>query len=518
VIVSLTGTGTAPASFTVTDAPLGTVSAGAVISGKVNVIATTALTDLICTAVGGDVVLDLTATTGACTGVLAANATCSVSFKYTAPAATTTGDKINCNAGGVTANGGNITATIIQPAKLTIAPTAGAVTATVGDSAAIIFTISNSGGLASGALTGAIPATSTEFTAGASTCASGATAGGFCTITVNFKPLTAGTKTATLTVTDATSATTSLSATITGVANTAGNLSIVGTADFGSVAVGTTGTPVVFTLKNTGGEPASAVSVVTSNAQFAVGDASDTCKGQTLPATTGACTFTVTFVPTTLGAVSGVISASATGAITNNFAVTGTGVKAPTLTITPSPLAFNGISLNTKSADQTLTVTNTGAASTGLLTVPTGLGSGFAIAGNNCAAALDAGASCTIAINFTPGVIEQVSYTLNILSVSGAAGSVVLTGTGKQPNVLMLGPSDVKACESIAATPTHSASRINSGTIENPVYVQCFSNTALGQTDGSFPTTKVTDKSGPVTFTVTNQNTASTPSIGHDAC
>ena len=115
-------------------------------------------------------------------------------------------------------------------------------------------------------------------------------------------------------------------------------------------------------------------------------------------------------------------------------------------------MAFNGVSLNTKSADQTLTITNTGGSTTGALTTPSRPWQRFRNFWKQLRSGVEApNQSCTMAINFTPGAIAQSTWTFTVTSASGASATAQLTGTGKQPNVIDISPRDVKGCGELSA-------------------------------------------------------------------
>ena len=509
VMVSLTGSGSPPADFTQTDhIDLGTILVGATVSGKVTVTATNALTDLLCSvSSAGNIKADPTTTTcpTAAPGALAKSASCTYGFTFSsATAGAKTGDEVICNAGSVTKIT-SITAVVTSGAKLVISPAAPQTAANTGKTNTVTVTVANGGGSPTGGISAAITPANPEFSVSGTTCAVGLLPLGTCTVTVTFAPVTDGTKTAVLAVTDAgaPAGTLPTTVTITGVATGLSNLVITGGPDLGTVALGDVGTPVTFTVKNTGGTDATGVSVTSNNAAFVLGN--DGCTGQTLAKTTGTCTVTLTFAPSATGlpgAYSGLLTATAAGTNPFNLPVTATATTPAILTIEPNPLAFNGIALNTQSAAGTLTITNTGGASTGAITVPAGLGNGFLLSGNTCSAPLLPTQTCTISITYTPGAITQSTWTFTVTSASGATATAQLTGTGKQPNVLTL-----YAQGGSAQSPTIDVK----GCGEKISSVPCFVDTAMGQADGSFP--KNPGIGGPVTYIIQNSNTATAGGI-----
>jgi hypothetical protein len=106
---------------------------------------------------------------------------------------------------------------------------------------------------------------------------------------------------------------------------------------------------------------------------------------------------------------------------------------APTINVSPASLAFGNQIVNTTSAAQTITVTNTGLA---LLTV-----SGVTVAGadptafsavNGCLAPLARGGTCAVSVTFRPTTAGAKSASVNIASndTESPTKSVAVSGTG----------------------------------------------------------------------------------------
>lgn len=121
----------------------------------------------------------------------------------------------------------------------------------------------------------------------------------------------------------------------------------------------------------------------------------------------------------------------------------------PTVTVSPSPIAFGNQLIHTTSASQTVTLTNnTGAAAT-IVVPPTITGTNAAdfatTAGTPaCTTSLAAGASCAFGVTFTPSTSGSAeSATLTITYTAGASGNgptsqtLSLTGTGTAPTVTL---------------------------------------------------------------------------------
>jgi hypothetical protein len=435
VSVTLTGTGVAPGSFIVTDkVDLGQVLVNAKATGAVTVSATTAVTGLSCALSGADITADATKV---CPATLAAGATCTVGFTFQSATAGSKNDAVVCSATGVTQTT-TIVADVVTPASLAFQPPATvAVSAPVGSAGSpVSFTLVNSGGAASGALT-VTPsgADAAQFVID-NQCVLPLTALNFCKINVTFKPTTAGAKVLTLTVTDANAVATAapLVATVNGTATPPGSLTLTGAAtDFGTVAVGAASAPaLVFTLTNPGASDTSTVTVATSDPQFVI--TSNACNGVPLAAGK-TCNVSVVFKPSAAGPASANLSASATGTASATLPIKGLATGAAALTLTPPTLDFGTTGVNVPTAPQTFTVTNTGGNATGALTVikkdstsSTGGGTQFTST-TTCGAALAPGATCNIVVTYAPTIAGNASATFTVSdgTVTSAASTVVGT-------------------------------------------------------------------------------------------
>jgi hypothetical protein len=104
----------------------------------------------------------------------------------------------------------------------------------------------------------------------------------------------------------------------------------------------------------------------------------------------------------------------------------GTSTPAPALSASPSSLTFGSQALNTTSAGQQVTVTNSGNAAATSFAV--GVTGDYAQS-NNCGTSLAAGASCAVTVTFKPTASGTRTGTLTA-SGGGASTAASLTGTG----------------------------------------------------------------------------------------
>jgi hypothetical protein len=148
--------------------------------------------------------------------------------------------------------------------------------------------------------------------------------------------------------------------------------------------------------------------------------ATNTCSSLLVP--NASCALSVVFSPTGDGLRAGsiVLAADAPNS-PQSIALTGTGsgptVTRPSVTITPQPLSFASITVGTTSASQNIALTSSGSAALHISSVVLGESNpgDFVTQTNGCTAAGYApGASCAIALTFTPTAAGQLAATLTI--------------------------------------------------------------------------------------------------------
>ena len=100
----------------------------------------------------------------------------------------------------------------------------------------------------------------------------------------------------------------------------------------------------------------------------------------------------------------------------------------PAAAVSPSSLTFGNQAVQTTSAPQTLTLTNTGSAA---LTITSVAASGDFAQTNSCGGSVAAGASCTITVTFTPTAASARTGSVTITdNASSSPQTVSLTGAG----------------------------------------------------------------------------------------
>jgi len=149
------------------------------------------------------------------------------------------------------------------------------------------------------------------------------------------------------------------------------------------------------------------------------------------------CTINLVFTPNSTTTRTATLNVRvAAPAVSGSVALTGTTVV-PTVSVSPATIAFGTQPINTTSAAQQVTVTNTGTAP--LLITRVSLGGNnpgrFALTNNTCpigGAGLSVGGTCTVDVAFTPTRKVNYSATLTLRDNASPGSQVVtLTGSGR---------------------------------------------------------------------------------------
>jgi Ca2+-binding RTX toxin-like protein len=404
---------------------------------------------------------------------------------------------------------------IIPSGSLSAASLTFAAQTTNTTSAAQTVTLTN-GGQQPLVLTGlAIAGTNaTEFVrpAGAAggTCAATTTLnnGQACTVSVTFRPTAAGSRTAILRFTDnnnaapgslqdvALSGTGVLPAPVAGV-NPA-------SLTFAARNNGTTSAAQTVTLLNTGNAPLALASIALTG-DYARSGGTCPAAGSGSVAAGTSCTVGATFTPTAAGARPGTLvftdNSGNTAGSTQTVTLSGTGVApTPVAGIAPATLTFATRATATTSVAQTVTLSNTGnkvltIASIGFVGTNPG---DYARSGGSCGATLNAGATCTIAVTFTPTAVAARTATLRVTDDSGntvgSTQNVTLTGTGRAP------------APGIAATPSPVAFGNNSLLLGGAGVTRAITVTSNGELPVAIGAVTITG-TNPGNFTFTGTNT-----------
>lgn len=375
------------------------------------------------------------------------------------------------------------------------------------------FTITNTGGVAATTLAGSGLAAPFEFEGGTfpgstGTCSTSLNAGNSCTVVIAFSPVATGLQNSQLDINyDNGVSGITVSRPVQGTGATPANLSVSDgpVYDYGITAIGNT-PEKSFTITNTGGFAASGLAASGLAAPF-------NFKGGTFPGTGGTCTATlaasatctviIRFTPTTAVVSTDTVDfAYNDGAFPQSVSrdVSGTGVTPAFLAISDSPnLDFgNVVRLTTK--DLTLTITNsgqlqaTGISGTGLAAPFSYAGGTYPGTGGNCGTTLNAAASCTIGVRFSPTVVGAKSDSLD-LSYNNAVTTVVvsrgLVGTGVTPATLVVSNSPTYAfgTRAIGGSTDATLTITNTGGFQATVIMGSGLNAPYSFKDGAYPGT-----------------------------
>jgi hypothetical protein len=276
-------------------------------------------------------------------------------------------------------------------------------------------------------LTIASIAASQDYTQ-SNTCGNELAPNASCTISVSFTPVGPNIRSGYIAITDNASAQPHM-VLLTGTAIGPGVTFSPGMLDFGDQWVGTTSSPRTVTLSNSGNTPLIISDVV------ATGDYSQASACVGTLATGDSCTITVTFTPTATGPRTGTVAVSDNAwASPQTVALSGAG-SMPAVTLSTAFLRFVDQPLGITSNPQTVTLTNSGGAPLNISGIGT---SGDYAQANTCLSPIEAGASCTISVTFTPTIVGGQSGTLTISDdAPGSPHTVALNGIGVGPVVTL---------------------------------------------------------------------------------
>jgi hypothetical protein len=376
--------------------------------------------------------------TDACSGIdLAPGATCNFGVTVTPTARGFSGAALI-----VSATRGDKIASAVQvegviAATLSATPTAvafGDVQMTENPSQ--VVTVSNTGDLATGAITVAVVGNDRADVTLVEDC-TGRSLQFFdsCSLTVSFSPSHLGAETAAIEITSP-----GTTVTIPVTANTLRAPEFTVSPDMlvlNPVAVGES-YPRTFVVQGTGAVTGPLTVAVTGSnaADYAVTD--DDCSGQTL--TSGqACTVTLTLTPSATGSRNAVLVVAGQPGGYRNIPVTGIAFTQATLTISRSTIMFAATGVGQTDTAGFVIIRNTGQLPTGTLTAqlvganPTEFG---VIADTCTGAVLAPNAECSVHTEFAPTQIASSTASLVVSSTPGGTVSAVLSGTGLPPPVI----------------------------------------------------------------------------------
>lgn len=269
--------------------------------------------------------------------------------------------------------------------------------------------------------------------------------GNTCTIQMGFAPSATGAFQGQFTITDNSNAQSGAQQVValTGTGTAAAPLVQVSptTLMFGATVVGAASGSQPVTLQNRGSAvlDVTAIAITGTNAaDFTVAGAGTTCPitGGTVAAG-GQCTVAVQFAPQSVGSSKTAVLTLTDSATPSPQTVTLTGIatSVPSLTASPSNLAFGSQSAGTASAAQVVTIENAGSGAAGIPAISIS-GSPDFVQSNACPPVIAAGAKCQVYVTFQPVQDAAAGAASAALLVPGATpSSVPLSGTATRPAI-----------------------------------------------------------------------------------
>jgi hypothetical protein len=211
--------------------------------------------------------------------------------------------------------------------------------------------------------------------------------------------------------------------------------------DFGNQTITGQGPTTTFVL--TAEQDIQITSVTTGSSEYIVGSQ---CPAAL--AASGTCTITVTFQPGALGVSRA--NLTVTGSFGSSLVATLSGnSQAAILSASVSGLNFGRQQVNTSSAPQAVTLTNTGNIPLQITSIATS--TDYAQT-NNCGTSLAPNATCSLSVTFTPSAVGnrsgQISFATNSI---GGISAVSVSGTG-QAAVLSVSPNSVSFANQLLNT------------------------------------------------------------------
>jgi hypothetical protein len=422
-----------------------------------------------------------------CVGTpVAASATCALSVQFV-PTGTGTRNGVLTIYGNVAGGQATVALTGVgtAPASIVLTPITVNFASTLVGSTTLAqnVTISNTGGNSSNLQSITVTG---DFTLSANSCNASLASQTGCTVSIQFAPSTAGARTGILTVVDDVGTQVSTLAGI-GISQATDNLA-PSALSFAPQELGTASVPQQVTLTNTGG---AALTLINANAtgDFTVVNG---C-GASLSGGSS-CTLQVSYVPTSLGAESGLLTVSD---VTRSQTVmlSGTGVAPPGLSLSPTNgLTFAATPVGQQAPAQTITLTNNG----GFPLTINGVSatSDFIVGSSTCGQTVAVGGTCVVEIDYVPTAAgtrtgkvtfdDNAGSSPQTLPLSGIGVDFTLAADGPTSQTIASGQTAnyLLLLTSIAGVPG-SASMTCTGA---PAQATCMvnpSSTSLGNANGS---------------------------------
>ena len=232
------------------------------------------------------------------------------------------------------------------------------------------------------------------------------------------------------------------------------------TVTYPSEPVGTASPYQTFTVTNTG----SATLTVSSIAVASDFNETDNCAGTSIPPS-ATCAVQARFLPSVTGQRTGLLTVYGNVAGGQATAtLSGIGLLAPAIVLTPVTLMFTATNLGASSGVQNITVSNTGAYLANIQTVA--ISGDFKFAGNTCGTSLAPSTGCTLSIVFSPSAAGARSGSVTVVDDAGTQ-IASLSGTGTNPATDTLSPLTLSfaAQQLSTVSPAQQVTLTNSGDV-----------------------------------------------------
>jgi len=269
--------------------------------------------------------------------------------------------------------------------------------------------------------------------------------GGSCNIGITFKPTTSGALNGQLTVTDD-APNGSQIVNMTGTGSAPAVTLSPATIKFTGLTGSTTAAKGV-KLTNSG------VGALTIASIAASGDylETDTCVNNSPLAAGASCNINVSFAPTVVGTIPGIITINDNGVNGAPHRIALSGAGQVTISVSPATLTFPATTVGNSSSPQTVTITNNAATAQNITWAVGGNFAATASGSNPCGGTLNAITSCTLSVTFTPTTNGTAGVVKGGLTVTDTASgipydpqSVNLSGSangGPSSNALTFSPA-----------------------------------------------------------------------------
>ena len=312
-----------------------------------------------------------------------------------------------------------------------------------------------------------------DFSLAGGSCANGAAiaAGASCAVQASFTPTAAGARAATLNITH-NAAGGSSSVALSGTGNSVPQATIALSAagvNFGTLLTGTPSAVSSITVSNSGQAALTFSAITVDGPNAAIITRGGSCAVATPLAAGASCTVTLQAAPVAAGAFSATLTLASNAANGNaSVGLSGTAAApAPSLTATPSAIAFGTQTIGATAVAQSVVLANTGNVVITFSNIGLTGSNTFSVGGSDCGATLAVGASCSTALRFAPTAAGAVSASLVVASNApalqvGISGSGTTQATAK-PALSETGPIAFSDTQVGSTAAVHTTTLSNGG-------------------------------------------------------